>query len=504
MIEKRELLGRWRSLPAMTAVVALSINALPSHAAFTATSPSTTQVSLISQATCEQQLDNVVIGLTSGAFVADGLGIGVEAVGEALQPLTNPGAVAGVVAQGAALILSVAAFAFDEDRTAQLPYCEETFAGSVIVTGGGASVTGDSIFNNNLDVTGVLGVAGGANVANGVTVSSGGINVTGNSTFNNNLAVTGNMTVGGTLGANSLNTTQGISAYAGAMWIGNTNGSSFQPGISIGGGALAGVGTGGLASLTGHAAAIAIGNNSNAALSGSVAIGLNSSAGAANGLALGTGASAGGLDSVAFGTAAKATQAGAVAVGQGASATGANAVAIGRGASATGSIAMGAFASAANGGAAYGDGATATGTLSTALGPNANATFANSVAIGSNSVATADSTVSFGTPGNERRLMNVAEGLLGFDAVNVNQLTRAVNKLNRGLASSTALSTPMMALDQGETGVSFGSGFYEGETGIALRVAHRLNTESPMMISGSISTAGNDSTVGQLGVGFKF
>ena len=100
--------------------------------------------------------------------------------------------------------------------------------------------------------------------------------------------------------------------------------------------------------------------------------------------------------------------------------------------------------------------------------------------------------------------MNVDEGVLGFDAVNVNQLNRAVGKLNRGMAASAALSTPLMGLEPGETEVSVGGGFYQGENGVALRVAHRLDTELPFMVSGGIATAGADSTVGQVGLSLKF
>jgi autotransporter adhesin len=98
-------------------------------------------------------------------------------------------------------------------------------------------------------------------------------------------------------------------------------------------------------------------------------------------------------------------------------------LAIGTGAVATGSVAVGAGASASNGGAAFGDGAVATGSLSAALGPNSQALAANSIAIGSGSVATLANTVSFGTPGNERRLTNVAAGINPTDAVNMSQLS---------------------------------------------------------------------------------
>jgi autotransporter adhesin len=90
-------------------------------------------------------------------------------------------------------------------------------------------------------------------------------------------------------------------------------------------------------------------------------------------------------------------------------------------------------------------------TNGTALGANALVTPAafNSVALGQGSIATQPNTVSVGVPGGERRITNVAPGIFGTDAVNVNQLTSAVAGLTdqintvqkeerRGIAAVTA------------------------------------------------------------------
>jgi autotransporter adhesin len=77
---------------------------------------------------------------------------------------------------------------------------------------------------------------------------------------------------------------------------------------------------------------------------------------------------------------------------------------------------------------AIGHGAQATGFSSVALGIGATATNANSVAIGANSVANAANVVSVGAVGSERRIVNVANGLIGVgstDAVNGGQLMTA-------------------------------------------------------------------------------
>jgi autotransporter adhesin len=154
-----------------------------------------------------------------------------------------------------------------------------------------------------------------------------------------------------------------------------------------------------------------------------LAAGFGATAAGTKGAAFGTQATASGASSVAIGAGAQATKDGAIAVGLYSAATGINAIAIGVGASATGSIAVGAGAQASNGGAAFGDGANASGSLSTALGPNASAAAGNSVAIGAGSIAAAPNTASFGSPGNERRLTNVAAGINPTDGVNVSQLS---------------------------------------------------------------------------------
>ncbi|WP_268907345.1 MULTISPECIES: YadA-like family protein [Burkholderia] len=78
---------------------------------------------------------------------------------------------------------------------------------------------------------------------------------------------------------------------------------------------------------------------------------------------------------------------------------------------------------------AIGAGANATGNGSLALGAGSRANGLNSVAIGLNSVATEANQVSVGDVGRERRISNVADGTEDTDAVNVNQLTEAVEKM---------------------------------------------------------------------------
>jgi autotransporter adhesin len=67
----------------------------------------------------------------------------------------------------------------------------------------------------------------------------------------------------------------------------------------------------------------------------------------------------------------------------------------------------------------------ATGADSVAIGGAASASAANSVALGANSVANRPNTVSVGATGAERQITNVAAGTADTDAVNVSQLKRA-------------------------------------------------------------------------------
>ncbi|WP_244119162.1 YadA-like family protein [Burkholderia gladioli] len=78
---------------------------------------------------------------------------------------------------------------------------------------------------------------------------------------------------------------------------------------------------------------------------------------------------------------------------------------------------------------AIGSGANATASGALAFGMGARATALNSVAIGLNSVADEANQVSVGDAGHERRISHLAEGVEGNDAVNVNQLSNAIEKI---------------------------------------------------------------------------
>ncbi|MPV69155.1 hypothetical protein GD429_25795 [Burkholderia sp. BE17] len=79
---------------------------------------------------------------------------------------------------------------------------------------------------------------------------------------------------------------------------------------------------------------------------------------------------------------------------------------------------------------AIGSGANASASGALAFGTGARVSGLNSVAIGFNSVADEANQVSVGDLGHERRISHLADGVQGTDAVNVDQLTEAIEKMS--------------------------------------------------------------------------
>jgi autotransporter adhesin len=154
----------------------------------------------------------------------------------------------------------------------------------------------------------------------------------------------------------------------------------------------------------------------------------------------------------------------------------------------------------------------------TALGANATvlATATNAVALGQGSVASQPQTVSVGSPGNERRIMNVAPGIFGTDAVNVNQLTTAVAGLQnqitavqqeerRGIAAVTAAAFAPTPTRPGATTFAMNGATFQGEYGLGIAVNHRLSwTSIPVYLSAAYGMGGATQQVGRVGVAFEW
>jgi len=167
-----------------------------------------------------------------------------------------------------------------------------------------------------------------------------------------------------------------------------------------------------------------------------------------------------------------------------------------------------------HGGTAIGQGSNVTGEGSTAIGQNANATGNNSLALGQNSEAHRENSVSVGAVGNERQIINVADGVAPTDAVNVNQLNTSIEGVrssidhyrrdaNGGIASAVALANLPQASLAGESMVSLAGGAYAGQAAMAfgLSTATR-NGKWVIKASGSTNTRGT--VAGGAGVGYRW
>ncbi|WP_186088886.1 YadA family autotransporter adhesin [Burkholderia gladioli] len=170
-----------------------------------------------------------------------------------------------------------------------------------------------------------------------------------------------------------------------------------------------------------------------------------------------------------------------------------------------GAVAIGYQAGALGGqAAALGDGARADGDRSVALGASALATGRGAVALGAGSIADRDATVSIGSPGRERRLVNLAPGVAPGDAVNLSQLAtlgRSLGDVARraytGVAMSMAMSGLYLpSLNPGEVAAGVGVGGFSGYRAIALNLKGLAG-------NGRLGWGAGVSTTGRL-TGFNF
>jgi autotransporter adhesin len=128
---------------------------------------------------------------------------------------------------------------------------------------------------------------------------------------------------------------------------------------------------------------------------------------------------------------------------------------------------------------ALGTNAAATQSSAVAIGANAVASGANSVALGANSIANEANTVSVGGPGAERRITNVAQGVQDTDAATfgqlrsvANQAQQGINVADKGVAMALAgANATNVSTKAGETAMSMGSGYFEGNAAVGVGVA---------------------------------
>ena len=227
----------------------------------------------------------------------------------------------------------------------------------------------------------------------------------------------------GTISADAnINAKQGISADNGAIWIGNPDGTTYQEGIALGGGALSGAGTGALATAD-DVDAIAMGNGAHAG-AGDVAIGTGADATGEHATAIGHGAKALAADTTALGYDSTADAQGATALGAGATAHGKGSIAIGDAdvqPLATNAIAIGQDANAEKSGAV-------------ALGYKADAMSIDSVAIGSGAIANGSTAV-----GANSKAIGIDTAAFGEGAEALGTRASAIGEYS--LASGTDVSS---------------------------------------------------------------
>ena len=432
--------------------------------------------------TCAQQLTTFINDTTNTALAAQVAGVAAAAVAAAAEaaivdiPVAAIAEGAGLAADAVGLGGSIAA-QVGVQRASGLPSCDQQFVGTV-------------------------------------TVSAGGANITGNSIFQNNLGVVGDLNVGGNFAATTITTPNPVTL--GGVVVGNTAGT--QRGIELGGGSLSGAGAGANA-VAGDLDAIAIGNGAMAISATSTAIGTGAMAltlqttalgsgavaAAANATAVGAQAAASAVGSSAFGVLATANNTAATALGAGSLASGIASSAIGNGAAATGagSTATGQGSLASGTGAtAAGQGALATGDFSTTLGQgavavlNATAAGAGSQALATNATALGQGALASGTSG-----VALGQGAGAIDvaatAVGGGSLASALMSTAIGQGSAAtgvmAVAVGAGAAASGVASATFGTGAiatFDGSTALG-NGARTTANGSVALGQGSIAGAAN-------------
>lgn len=142
----------------------------------------------------------------------------------------------------------------------------------------------------------------------------------------------------------------------------------------------------------------------------------------------------------------------------------------------------------------------------------AQATATNSVAVGAGSVASLANTASFGTPGNERRLTNVAAGINPTDAVNVSQLSAFASGFQSQLGNlqnqiidnqrearsgvALALAASNLHYDQrpGKVSVAIAAGNFKGQSALAGGLGYAVSDR--WRVNGSFTASQNQGNFG--------
>ena len=154
-------------------------------------------------------------------------------------------------------------------------------------------------------------------------------------------------------------------------------------------------------------------------------------------------------------------------------------------------------------GVAIGSHASAMPTNTVAIGTGAIAQAPNSVALGAGSIASARDTVSVGAPGSERRITNVAPGMLGTDAVNLNQLNTVRRDAEGGAAAAIAVAGLPQAYVPGRSMVAAAGGTYQGQTAVAIGLS-TINATGRWVYKGAFTTNNRGQYGATLGAGYQW
>jgi len=168
---------------------------------------------------------------------------------------------------------------------------------------------------------------------------------------------------------------------------------------------------------------------------------------------------------------------------------------------------------------ASGNGSTATGAYSeatahnsTAVGYYASAPAENSVALGAGSVADQPNTFSVGAPGSERRIVNVAPGINGTDAVNLDQLNSKVDAgvteskryAARGIAAALAMPSIDMPSEPGKMRLGVELGAYDDAEAVGLGFGYRMNPSMALNLGASVPFGGSGNAAFRGGLTYEW
>lgn len=138
--------------------------------------------------------------------------------------------------------------------------------------------------------------------------------------------------------------------------------------------------------------------------------------------------------------------------------------------------------------------AQASGSSSVAIGGDARTSAPNSVALGEGAVANQPNTVSVGSQDSERRIVNLANGQSGTDAVNMRQFQSGMTDMARNAYSGVAAASALSMIPEVDPNRNFivglGTANYKGYQASAIGASMRFGQNLKMKIAAGFSSGG--------------